>query len=568
GVRSGLIYKGMQFSVPSPDKPAHFEKGDEIILPLGIYYDDCTGIEEFFELFVKYRENYHKNEIINDLPLSVSFEKIKDKYNKWNWFSPKNYYRVGISKSETEGMNNAWQTGWVGGGMVTESFLVDGDKETRDRAAANLRFIFTELSAPSGFIYGAYDGKRPVSDCFGEPHPYNMMLIRKSADILYFMMKQLPLLEERDYNIDYKENIQKLAQAFCDLWKKYGQFGQFIDAETGEILIGNSLSAGSAIGGLALAYEYFGDEEYKKTAIESCDYYYRNYTQKGITNGGPGEIFGACDSESAGGILESYITMFNVFGDMKYIDYATSAANQLLSWVMNYDFAFPKQSLFGRWNVKTSGSCFANVQNKHSAPGFCTLSGDSLFELYRITKNEIYLNAIRDTAHNITQYLITEQKQKIAPDTAGMITDTMNERVETSDWLEPLGEIFDGSCWCEASDCLTYSEIPGLYIDKKNDIICMIDHAEVKKVLKNEKWQIELFNPTDYDMTLKIFSENKNYRGAPKSLSDSETNRGLQKIEHSEIFRSGFRGGKYRVDYLKDFEKINIKSKETATIEI
>ncbi|MBQ0105217.1 MAG: hypothetical protein KBT47_04180, partial [Armatimonadetes bacterium] len=81
GVRSGLIYKGMQFSVPSPDKPAHFEKGDEIILPLGIYYDDCTGIDEFFELFVKYRENYHKNEIINDLikkEMDRLFGKIKN----------------------------------------------------------------------------------------------------------------------------------------------------------------------------------------------------------------------------------------------------------------------------------------------------------------------------------------------------------------------------------------------------------------------------------------------------------------------------------------------------------
>ncbi|MBQ7257513.1 MAG: hypothetical protein IJS60_07470 [Abditibacteriota bacterium] len=417
--------------------------------------------------------------------------------------------------------------------MITEAFLIDGNALSKERSAKNLKFMLTENQVASGFLYGCHDGVKGYSDGFDESRDNNMILIRKNADALYFIMKELPILESLGFKVDYKENVKALADAFVRLWERYGQFGQFIDLYTGDILVGNSLSSSTAIGGLALACEFFGIEKYGQVAKESCDYYYENYTKKGITNGGPGEIFAACDSESASGILDSFITMYNVFKDEKYLSYAKSAANQVLSWVMNYDFIFPKDSLFGKWNIKTCGSVFANVQNKHSAPGYCTLSGDSLFELYRLTGNDIYLKSLRYTAHNITSYLITEDKKKITPEIKDHITNTMNERVETSDWLEPVGEIFKGSCWCEASDALTYSEVPGLYIDKDKDIVFPIDHIEIADVDK-DSWQIKVKNPTKYDMKLKVFIEN----------------------------------GNPRINYTRDFKIINMNKGETVNITV
>ncbi len=512
GVRSGLKYWGMKMETLSEDRGRTFTEGETITLPLGIYIDKCESIEELYVLFVQHRELYHKGTIINDLPLSKSFELIEEKYNEYNWFQSEEYenidfYRVGIG----EGINNFWQTGWIGGGMITEAFLIDGNALSKERGAKNLEFMFTENQVPSGFLYGCHDGVKGYSDSFDKIHDNNMILIRKNADALYFIMKQLPILESLGVKVNYKDNIKALADAFVRLWERYGQFGQFIDLFTGDILVGNSLSASTSIGGLALAYEYFHNKDYERVAKEACDYYYENYTKKGITNGGPGEIFAACDSETSGGILESYITMYKVFGDKKYIDYAVSGANQLLSWVMNYDFVFPKDSLFGKWNIKTCGSVFANVQNKHSAPGYCTLSGDSLFELYRLTGNVIYLKSLKYTAHNITSYLITEDKKRITPEISDHITNTMNERVETSDWLEPVGEIFKGSCWCEASDALTYSEVPGLYIDKDKDIVFPIDHIEIIDIDK-ENLHIKVKNPTKYDMKLKVFIEKGGFR--------------------------------------------------------
>jgi len=62
-------------------------------------------------------------------------------------------------------------------------------------------------------------------------------------------------------------------------------------------------------------------------------------------------------------------------------------------------------------------------------------------------------------AHNLPQYLSRNDRP-----ISGMPAGWMSERVEMSDWLEPIGEIFYGSCWCEVSNMLVYMEIPGLYV--------------------------------------------------------------------------------------------------------
>ena len=59
--------------------------------------------------------------------------------------------------------------------------------------------------------------------------------------------------------------------------------------------------------------------------------------------------------------------------------------------------------------MKSVGSVFANIQNKHSAPGICTLSGDSLYKLWRWTQDALYLELLKDIALTIGQYISTDE---------------------------------------------------------------------------------------------------------------------------------------------------------------
>jgi hypothetical protein len=147
---------------------------------------------------------------------------------------------------------------------------------------------------------------------------------------------------------------------------------------------------------------------------------------------------------------------------------------------------------------------YANVQNKHSAPGICTLSGDSLFKLFRATDDKRYLELITEMAHNLPQYLSRHDHP-----ISGMPAGWMSERVEMSDWLEPIGEIFYGSCWCEVSNMLVYMEIPGLYVQIDTGLVYAIDHIETS-VVENTPLHlaVRVTNPTAFPAKVKVLAEN------------------------------------------------------------
>jgi hypothetical protein len=79
----------------------------------------------------------------------------------------------------------------------------------------------------------------------------------------------------------------------------------------------------------------------------------------------------------------------------------------------------------------------------------------------------------------------------------------MNERVNTSDWLEPIGEIFHGSCWCEVSMMLTYLEVPGVYVQPTWGLVYANDHVEAKLIDAQPPY-IELHNPTTFDAAVRL----------------------------------------------------------------
>ena len=229
------------------------------------------------------------------------------------------------------------------------------------------------------------------------------------------------------------------------------------------MIVGASSSAMMAVGALTKAYDYFGIPRYLDVARRACDFYYENFTLNGYTTGGPGEILSCPDSESAFAMLESCIALYETEKDEKWLKYAVDAANQAASWVVTYTYEFPKTSEFGRNHINTVGSVFANVQNKHSAPGICTLSGDALYKLYQYTGNREYLELILDIAYFIPQCVVTEDRPLYSWDSPPkkLLPGFVNERVNMSDWetKRNIGAVFYGSCWCETTLVLSFAEL-------------------------------------------------------------------------------------------------------------
>ena len=130
---------------------------------------------------------------------------------------------------------------------------------------------------------------------------------------------------------------------------------------------------------------------------------------------------------------------------------------------MPYSYKFPKESMFGALEINTVGSVFANVQNKHSAPGICTASGDAIYKLYKYTKNKDYLELLRDIAFFMPQCISTEERPIYSwtNPPRKLLSGWICERVNTSDWegADKVGAVFYSSCWCETSVLLSFSEL-------------------------------------------------------------------------------------------------------------
>lgn len=430
------------------DKGIAVTEGEKIRSDYVIFEFACEDIPGFYRFFFEHRKCLMSDERAENGYTDKLWEIMERHFNEHNWSGE--YYAE---------MSKVWQCGWCGGGMSTYPLLMRGSEETKERARKTIDFM-TKHQAPSGFFFGMIKEGEILDDSFGAPGLKNLHLIRKSGDGLYFLLKTFDIVTPKQSWIDA---ARKCADAFVKLFREYGTFGQFIDVLTGRMVVAESSAGAIAIGALAKAGVYFKDEKYLEVARAACKKYYNDFTCCGITTGGPGEILTAPDSESAFAMVESCIALYEATKEQLWLDYAEDCTHQASSWVVTYKYKFPADSEFARLDINTVGSVFANVQNKHSAPGICTFSGDCIYKLYKFTGNEKYLELIKDIAFFIPQCVSTEErpiyswdvpKQKLSE---GYIC----ERVNMSDWETErcVGGVFNFSCWCETSLILSFVEL-------------------------------------------------------------------------------------------------------------
>ena len=361
-----------------------------------------------------------------------------------------------------------------------------------------MRGHFTPGTAatPSGFVRGCFSQGRWQPD---EGQCY----LRYSADTLYFLMKTLLQLRVGPPHVEPKPAWLGLARGLCEgfvhCWTEAGHLPHYVDATTGAVRLGGSCAAALAPAGLMLAARYFDEPRYRVVAEGAARRYRDNFLAKGLTNGGPGDIFQNVDSESAAALLESFVVLMEESdGAEEWLAAARRCAAYCATWVTSYDFRFPARSTFGRLDMLTTGTVWANVQNKHAAPGICTLSGASLLKLWRATGDPVWRELVRDIARCQPQYI--SRADRPIPDTRTpkrwkvMRPGWINERVNLSDWEvrgEPweeigVGEIFGGSCWSEPAVLNTIAEVPGIHLATDTLELTVFDHVHVQIALADE----------------------------------------------------------------------------------
>lgn len=466
--RRDMLYRWphmVENPVPWQDRPAE--------IPCKVLRFECSSLADFYRIFF---ENRKCMGLDNTRPAVPSREEQKNtliqKYDLENWYEEQQFYGT-VTKTDPSG--RWFQAGWIGGGMLSYALLCIGGPLQKERARKTLDFLLS-LQHESGLFWGGYtaNGLENV-DGYGVKGTENWSSVRKNCDVLYFLIKHFQMLE--DVQEHELESARRLAEALIDVWKKSGQLGQFVDIRTKCVTVGNSAAGALSAGALAMAAKWFRNSEWMKTACEMGRWYRSHFTDKGISTGAPTEVLQCPDSESSALLLESYAALYECTRESEWLDAARDAAHQLSSWVVAYNYRFPDQSEFARLHIKSVGAVFANVQNKHAAPGLCTLSGESLRRLYYWTGDPLYLELLLDISQTMAQYISTEKRPiyswNVPKDaTANGQNDVhieskplrpgyVCERVNLSDWETEacVGGVFNASCtWCEINSLLMLAD--------------------------------------------------------------------------------------------------------------
>ena len=150
---------------------------------------------------------------------------------------------------------------------------------------------------------------------------------------------------------------------------------------------------------------------YLVTAKAIGEHYYERFVRVGLTCGGPGDVLQAPDSQSAAALLDSFMTLFEATRDRVWIDRARATAHLLASWVISYDAPGAGRSCVDS-RIRATGAVFWSAGSGRGSPGYVLSSGDALLRLYRATGDVALLELLRDTVHNLAQYLPEGERPK------------------------------------------------------------------------------------------------------------------------------------------------------------
>ena len=504
-VRERHSYRICDAAWPSEDQPRDFKAGDEVTIALRLKFFPAPEVQSLFEQFAAARKEFIPSAAPRcALPFSACFAVQEEKFNRENFVPEHGYYSVGPRTNFLQD----WQIGWTGGMISTYPLLFAGGEQTRRNVLRNFEWLFPNGISPSGFFWDAgASGTQWIGGDIRKPHTWNWHLIRKSGDAVFFIVKQFRLMEQLGIAVKpaWREGLRRVCDAFVKLWDTHGQFGQFVDSQTGAICVGGSTSGAIVPAALALAADYFNAPDYRRVAQAAGEHFYRHFTKNGLSCGGPGDALQNPDSESWYALIESYVALFEATGERVWLERALETTRQFSTWVVSYDFQFPPQSTFAKTDMRTTGSVYANTQNKHSAPGLCTFSGLGLFKLFRATGDRLPLELLRDIAFGLPQYL-PHPLRPIGDSAVGR----MCERVNMTDWegVERIGETLRMSTWAETSLMLTSVEIPGVYVQPDAALVVAFDNVQAEIISDSATdIRVRLTNPTPAAATVRLFVE-------------------------------------------------------------
>jgi hypothetical protein len=521
----------------SNDKPCNWKAGDEIEMKLYVYVFNAADIPSFLQTYMDKRKGLlGETPQYYVAPMSAIFHYTSLQVDNARLHKPPFYDTMYFPENSF----TRFQLGWIGGLMNTYPVLSVNDQARAKWVANTFDFVTSKMQGKSGFFYGVLDNgttlvpEREIPFSIKAKHPeiVSNAMVRKNGDALLWMYKHFLLYKElnraNEIKPEWEASARRLAQAFVNTFEKEGELGQYVDPESGKIVVYNSAAISSAPAGLALASIYCHEPKFLKAAEAIADSYYNRFTKTlGLTGGNCGDISMDPDSESAFGLLESFMALYWATGKNHWLDLAKAEAALGSTWTVSYNYEFPKQSDLGSFDAHSTGAVWASTQNKHAAPGICSASGDYLFKLYRATGDIKVAQLLKDIVNGHTEQVELPNRPTVSAGVKGAERGTKigcsMERVQISDaeGRGVIGKLYNGSNgWTELNGLLMSLELPGIYLQTDKNEMFVFDQVQATSIKqKDGTTLVSIKNPTSFDASVSLFAETSKQSVKPLSYT-------------------------------------------------
>lgn len=480
----------------SPDRGGYWTQGSSLTLRMKVYIFTAEGIPEVLDRFMSVRKavtgpNHPRNLVPFSEVIRLMTGQIDRRFyqGRYAFYCPENATWISY--------------GWIGGLMDTFPMLALGDRTHLERVTQTFDFAIPRAQGASGYFYGATDQTGRNFGREGYDEFPEIVLTRKNADLLFWLIKQFMVLKAQGradaIKKEWERSVERLADAFVATWQKEGQWGNFLNNATGGVAVYNTTSGAMAAGGLAIASRYFQNPEYLQVASEAALLFYkRDFEALGMTTGGCADILQNADSETASGLMTSLMALYETTSDNGWLEKSVHLAQLLATWTVSFDYVLPADTELGRLGAKLAGAVWASTQNKHAAPGICTSSGDPLFRIYRATGDNRYAGLLHDIIH--------AHAEGMRPD--GSITERLNycDADGTRGYTGEKGS----TGWNLLNGILIAMEIPGIYVRVDTGAIFVFDHVVARAGKRDgDKWELVITNPTAFTADITLFVEDE-----------------------------------------------------------
>jgi hypothetical protein len=532
GVRPGVRYALCNGRVPSTDRGMDLSPGTTVTLEVRCLIFPCPDVQTLFDRgFEARRDRVGPARLRHELPLSAGRRLVETAALREQWTDVPGTFvtRTATAPVDPPRANDEpgradresiFQTGADGALALVLPLLATGGGDGRARAAKVLD-LQLRGQAPSGFFHAFSDGTAWWDEGGAPLRGRRWTHVGRNAEALHLALRQVALLSRIDPAFvcpeAWRAGLARCADAFVRLWTRNGQHGQYMNVDTADICVGGSAAGALAPAALALAARLFDTEAYLRTAVAAAETLYLRFARAGLTLGDAPAALQCPDSRSAAALLESFVTLGEATREPVWFDRAAEIAHQLATWTVAWDAAFPETSTLGRLGARSTGAVLVSAQDKWGLPGFAGLSGDALFRLYRATGQVAYLELLRETVHNGSQYIATEDRLH-GDAKPGWVSGV----IPIGDALGAPGEVppHTGSGTAEAACLLAAAEIPSLYVQPDTGFVFVFDHVEatIKKTGENKPGTplgLIIKNPTRFEAELRIFSELDRERDKP-----------------------------------------------------